>query len=239
MAAARLLFSLVCEWRAPRSAIRANPIAFDQRLPFHRPGGDRRRQNYLRIVVHRSPSALAGSRRAYSLIVGRSLWRLRSSRPRELGQCTVMAFHHEKPPTLADRLHRDFPPVNCLRLRSNEPQEFVGEEPPVGRVLVCLTRARLHTTKRDWQRTVGQGGGVSAETPARPRLAAIASRTSSVLQVSAQFPRWATLTFAKSSAIVPKSGLTGAAAKAFCGKRLRRQVERRKPPVCGPKIFAK
>jgi len=44
--------------------------------------------------------------------------------------------------------------------------------------MVCLTRARLHTTRRGWQRTVGQGGGVSAETPARPRLAL--SRTSSV-----------------------------------------------------------
>ena len=57
--------------------------------------------------------------------------------------------------------------------------------------MVCLTRARLHTTREDWQRAVGQGGGVSAEQAptghfgtamvgARPRLVTTASRTSSV-----------------------------------------------------------
>jgi hypothetical protein len=62
--------------------------------------------------------------------------------------------------------------------RTNESSLDFGVPHRERRVMVCLTRARLHTTRRGWQRTVGQGGGVSAETPARPRLAL--SRTSSV-----------------------------------------------------------
>jgi hypothetical protein len=85
------------------------------------------------------------------------------------GNALSLATHHQKqPPPDADVTATDRGAQQRNQERSS------GKRHRASRVMVCLTRARLHTTLRDWQRTVGQGGGVSAETPARPRLALVA-----------------------------------------------------------------
>lgn len=91
-----------------------------------------------RFVVYNSPAA-------------RFVCPLRSSERPEAGQCTVMATHHQNQP----------PPGRISQqptaARSNESYKgSSGKRHRPGRVMVCLTRARLHTTKRDWQRTVEQ-----------------------------------------------------------------------------------
>ena len=60
-----------------------------------------------------------------------------------------------------------FPPHPTTELSCNCPRGSrvlaSGKSHRPERVMASTTSARLHTTKRDWQRTVGQGGGVSAE----------------------------------------------------------------------------
>lgn len=107
---------------------------------------------YVSLITHaESAVLLPATLDAYESPAADSICSLRSSKQPEAGQCTVMATHHQNQP----------PPGRISQqptaMRSNEVYKgSSGKRHRPGRVMVCLTRARLHTTKRDWQRTVEQ-----------------------------------------------------------------------------------
>jgi hypothetical protein len=108
-----------------------------------------------RSVVVTPACSVAKPHRAYNPIVAGLCWQLRSSEPQKTRQCTVTALHHKKLPTITGRLPTESNHRSQSQLLKNKSRSIVGEEPPAGRVMASSTSARLHTTKRDWQRTVG------------------------------------------------------------------------------------
>jgi hypothetical protein len=182
VAAACLLSSCSVRWRAPRCAIRANPFAFDQQLFLSAAGGDRRRPKFHASRTLRFSSAWISvcsrtSPRVYNLSAFRN--RLFTAQERT-ARFRAMHCH------LASHPRNGLQPRRIVATADRRAQQRIPmisseKRHPAGRVMVCLTRARLHTTIRGWQRAVAaRWWRVGRDTASAAIRVTCATRTSSV-----------------------------------------------------------
>ena len=181
VAAACLLSSCSVRWRAPRCAIRANPFAFDQQLSNQRPAAIDVAQSssfsYSEILSCLFNGLLSHLFKGVQPAPSRKSFVHRAGANGPIPDDALSLASHPRNGLPARRI------VTAANRHAQQRSQRNSSEKrhPAGRVMVCLTRARLHTTMRGWQRAVAArwwcvGRGTA---PAATRVTC-ATRTSSV-----------------------------------------------------------